>query len=62
MPLPPNPRVGLSCMLTDITCTCCIELVLFQCTFVALKAKSYRTINVHPDEYEVQGENRLFQA
>jgi hypothetical protein len=36
--------------------------VLFFCTFVSLKARNKMTIQVSPDEYELQGEKLLFQA
>ncbi|KAK4207321.1 hypothetical protein QBC37DRAFT_97120 [Rhypophila decipiens] len=38
------------------------EMVLFYCTFVALKARNTLTVQVHPSEYKLQREKRLFQA
>ena len=38
------------------------EMVLFYCTFVALKARNTLTVQVHPGEYKLQREKRLFQA
>ncbi|KAK1828195.1 hypothetical protein QBC39DRAFT_393293 [Podospora conica] len=38
------------------------EMVLFYCTFVALKARNMLTIQIHPNEYKLQREKRLFQA
>ncbi|KAL2154119.1 hypothetical protein VTH82DRAFT_2795 [Thermothelomyces myriococcoides] len=44
----------------------CIEregkMVLFYCTFVALKARSLLTVQIHPDEFRLRREKRLFQA
>lgn len=37
-------------------------MVLFYCTFVALKARNMLTIQIHPNEYKLQREKRLFQA
>ncbi|KAK0737718.1 hypothetical protein B0T21DRAFT_286197 [Apiosordaria backusii] len=38
------------------------EMVLFYCTFVALKARNMLTVQIHPDEFGLQREKRLFQA
>lgn len=38
------------------------ELVLFHCTFLALKARNSLTVNVDPREYKFPDEKRLFQA
>ncbi|KAK4165850.1 hypothetical protein QBC43DRAFT_207813 [Cladorrhinum sp. PSN259] len=38
------------------------EMVLFYCTFVALKARNMLTVQIHPNEYRLQREKRLFQA
>lgn len=37
-------------------------MVLFYCTFVALKARNMLTIQIHPNEFKLQREKRLFQA
>lgn len=39
-----------------------VEMVLFYCTFVVLKARNTLTVQVHPNEYKLQREKRLFQA
>lgn len=38
------------------------EMVLFYCTFVALKARNMLTVQIHPSEFQIQREKRLFQA
>ncbi len=38
------------------------KMVLFYCTFVALKARNTLTVQMHPDEYKLSREKRLFQA
>ncbi|KAL2122603.1 hypothetical protein VTJ04DRAFT_3058 [Mycothermus thermophilus] len=38
------------------------EMVLFYCTFVALKARNLLTVQVHPSEFHLRREKRLFQA
>ncbi|TDZ53530.1 hypothetical protein CTRI78_v006902 [Colletotrichum trifolii] len=38
------------------------ELVLFNCTFVSLKARNTLTVNMNAGEYKLSGEERLFQA
>lgn len=38
------------------------EMVLFNCSFVALKARNTLTVQIHPDEYKLSKEKRLFQA
>ncbi|KAK0733333.1 hypothetical protein B0T26DRAFT_632503 [Lasiosphaeria miniovina] len=38
------------------------EMVLFYCTFVALKARNMLTVQIHPNEFKLQREKRLFQA
>ncbi|KAL2269899.1 hypothetical protein VTJ83DRAFT_2083 [Remersonia thermophila] len=38
------------------------EMVLFYCTFVALKARNLLTLQVHPHEFQLRREKRLFQA
>ena len=37
-------------------------MILFYCSFLALKAHSPRTFNMNPDEFRVVGEKLLFQA
>lgn len=37
-------------------------MVLFYCTFVALKARNMLTVQIHPTEFKLQREKRLFQA
>jgi hypothetical protein len=37
-------------------------MVLFYCTFLALKARNTLTIQIAPEEYKLHGEKRLFQA
>lgn len=39
-----------------------VELVLFYCTFMALKARNEYTVQINPPEYRLSGETRLFQA
>ncbi|KAG6362957.1 hypothetical protein INS49_008052 [Diaporthe citri] len=38
------------------------ELVLFHCTFIALKARNNLTVSMDPREYKFPNEKRLFQA
>lgn len=38
------------------------ELVLMHSTFVSLKARNGLTISLHPEEYDIRGEEKLFQA
>lgn len=38
------------------------EMVLFYCTFLALKARNTLTVQIHPEEYKLAREKRLFQA
>lgn len=38
------------------------ELVLFHCTFIALKARNNLTVNMDPREYKFPNEKRLYQA
>ncbi|KAK9416924.1 hypothetical protein SUNI508_09396 [Seiridium unicorne] len=38
------------------------EMVLFYCTFVCLKTRSIRLVDVHPMEYLLRKEEKLFQA
>jgi hypothetical protein len=38
------------------------ELVLFYCTFLALKARATLTVQISPSEYKLARERRLFQA
>ncbi|KAK3397688.1 hypothetical protein B0T20DRAFT_354485 [Sordaria brevicollis] len=38
------------------------EMVLFYCTFAALKARNRLTVQIHPSEFQLQREKRLFQA
>lgn len=38
------------------------EMVLFYCTFVALKARNTLTVQINPTELQLQREKRLFQA
>ncbi|ESA43993.1 uncharacterized protein NCU09994 [Neurospora crassa OR74A] len=38
------------------------EMVLFYCTFVALKARNRLTVQINPTEFQLQREKRLFQA
>lgn len=40
----------------------CPELVLFHCTFIALKARNNLTVSMDPREYKFPNEKRLFQA
>lgn len=37
-------------------------MVLFYSTFVSLKARNTLTVQIHPDEYKLGREKRLFQA
>jgi hypothetical protein len=37
-------------------------MVLFYCTFVALKARNLSTVQIRPDEFQLSREKRLFQA
>lgn len=39
-----------------------LEMVLFYCSFAALKAQNTLTLEVEPDEYILKSERRLFQA
>ena len=58
-------RQGHACgayLLTKEWWFCRADLVLFQYTFVSLKANSTRTLGIHPDECFVQREDRVFQA
>ncbi len=50
----PSPKYRVTDRLT--------EMVLFYCTFVALKARNMLTVQIHPNEYKLQREKRLFQA
>lgn len=38
------------------------ELVLFHCTFIALKARNNLTVNMDPRECKFPNEKRLYQA
>ncbi|KAL2128184.1 hypothetical protein VTI74DRAFT_9546 [Chaetomium olivicolor] len=38
------------------------EMVLFYCTFLALKARNLLTVQIHPNEFHLRRERRLFQA
>jgi hypothetical protein len=38
------------------------EMVLFHCVFLALKARNTLTVSIHPSEYVLSRERRLFQA
>lgn len=38
------------------------ELVLMYCTFVTLKAQNSLTVQLDPDELDLHGEKKLFQA
>ncbi|KAH6636758.1 hypothetical protein F5144DRAFT_193253 [Chaetomium tenue] len=38
------------------------EMILFYCTFVALKARNLLTVQIHPNEFQLRREKRLFQA
>ncbi|KAK4155354.1 hypothetical protein C8A00DRAFT_13575 [Chaetomidium leptoderma] len=38
------------------------EMVLFYCTFLALKARNLLTVQIHPNEFMLCREKRLFQA
>jgi hypothetical protein len=38
------------------------EMALFCCTFVALKARNLLTVQIHPNEFQLRREKRLFQA
>jgi hypothetical protein len=37
-------------------------MVLFYCTFIALKARNTFTLKIAPEEFKLRGEKRLFQA
>ncbi len=37
-------------------------MVLFHCSFVSLKFLSALSFELHPDEFKLAGERRLFQA
>jgi hypothetical protein len=37
-------------------------MILFYCTFVALKARNLLTVQIHPNEFQLRREKRLFQA
>jgi hypothetical protein len=37
-------------------------MVLFHAAFTALKARCPLTTGVHPDEYKLAGEKKLFQG
>ncbi|KAG7292320.1 hypothetical protein NEMBOFW57_002355 [Staphylotrichum longicolle] len=37
-------------------------MVLFYCTFVALKARNLLTVQIRPNEFQLHREKRLFQA
>lgn len=37
-------------------------MALFCCTFVALKARNLLTVQIHPNEFQLRREKRLFQA
>ncbi len=37
-------------------------MVLFYCTFVAFKARNPQTVQIHPTEFQLEREKRLFQA
>ncbi|PQE25798.1 hypothetical protein CJF30_00000510 [Rutstroemia sp. NJR-2017a BBW] len=39
-----------------------VRLVLFHCSFLALKARSLSTTFIAPEEYRIEGERRLFQG
>ncbi|KKY37164.1 hypothetical protein UCDDA912_g02805 [Diaporthe ampelina] len=39
-----------------------VELILFHCTFIALKARNNLTVSMDPREYKFPNEKRLFQA
>ncbi|KAK7992667.1 hypothetical protein PG988_001461 [Apiospora saccharicola] len=38
------------------------EMVLFYCTFVCLKVRSPRFVNIREEEYDIKKEKKLFQA
>lgn len=38
------------------------EMALFHCTFLSLKARNNRTVQLSPDEYNLRSERKLFQA
>jgi hypothetical protein len=48
--------------LASVSLTPGAEMVLFYCTFVALKARNPLTTAMNPNEYKLQREKRLFQA
>jgi len=37
-------------------------MVLFYCTFVCLKVRSPRFVNIREEEYDIKKEKKLFQA
>ena len=39
-----------------------LEIVIFHCTLLALKARSPLTLAIRPSEYAMKGEKRLFRA
>ncbi|KAM0287811.1 hypothetical protein ACHAQH_000343 [Verticillium albo-atrum] len=38
------------------------KMILFHCTFLSLKARNARTVQINPLEYKLASERRLFQA
>lgn len=60
-PPPPHPA-PLHQHTSPLTRLLTVEMVLFYCTFVALKARNTLTVQIHPDEYKLSREKRLFQA
>ncbi|KAM0330088.1 hypothetical protein ACHAQA_004259 [Verticillium albo-atrum] len=38
------------------------EMILFHCTFLSLKARNAKTVQISPLEYKLASEHRLFQA
>jgi hypothetical protein len=54
-------RSGLA-MLSSQSADGGLEMVLFYCTFVALKARNLLTVQIHPNEFKLHREKRLFQA
>lgn len=37
-------------------------MVLFHCTFIALKVNSALSVNLMPEEYVLKGEKKMFRA
>lgn len=57
-----NLYLGLNFLPPLDALTSRVEMVLFHCTFVTLKADSPRLVNMDPDEYKLRHEELLFKA